>query len=333
MSGEGNYGRWGDERSQCFDSFDGLFETLVVVAHNAIIVFDAEEVASNERLDHVAEIYVAMVVNNLAAFVLAYSFVFEFLDKLLVGQKTREVVFVAVGMDSVEAVFYQGASLVVHPLSHPFAFNIAAGDIFGSGIFVESLGDGERIVIAHEGVESSVKRVVAVVIGPSQGEGVESASRAEGEEIVGEANCVDRYKDIGHDATAAIDDAAFGGVVFERVGVGHRVGRAKLTHFVAFLQFVVVGVGTLVVRFLNASSRGGVVASCGEADLSSVVDFEHSLHQTLAEGAATDEGATIPILNGARDNLGCRRGIFVDKDYQRARSIASATTGDKILSG
>ena len=165
----------------------------------------------------------------------------------------------------------------------------------------------------------------------AQGEGVEEALAAQGDVVVGEAHGVEGDEDVGHDAAAAVDGAAVGGAILQRVGEVDGVGVDEFAVLIALGDVVAVGVGTLVVGALDAAADGGEVAGCGETHLSAVAQGEHALYQAFAEGAAADEGAAVPILHGAGDDFGGRGGAFVDENDEVALAEVSATVGVVVL--
>ena len=64
----------------------------------------------------------------------------------------------------------------------------------------------------------------------------------------------------------------------------------------------------------------------GETYHRTVVELDRTLHQTLAERAAAYHGSAVLVLDGAGDDLGCRRRILVDEHAYLALLKASAAT-------
>ena len=88
---------------------------------------------------------------------------------------------------------------------------------------------------------------------------------------------------------------------------------------------------SLLVRFLNAASRGSVIAGNGDANHRAVFQIYGSLHQTLAECAAANDDATVLILHGSADNLGGRGCVFIHEDNQVAVHELAAACGAELL--
>ena len=83
-----------------FDCLDSLLEAGVAVAHHAIVVFDAEEVAGYKRFEHIAKVGVAVLVDESAAAVFGKSLLLEAVGEGCVGEKLVEVLLIGVGVDS-----------------------------------------------------------------------------------------------------------------------------------------------------------------------------------------------------------------------------------------
>ena len=135
------------------DCLDGLLQTVVAVAHNAVVVFDAEEVAGYERFEHIAKVGVAVLVDESAAAVFGESFLPEAVGEGCVGEKLVEVLPIGVGVDSVVGVGYGSACDVVEPGGNPFAFDVVGEDVLGACVAVEFAGDGCGVVVEEEAVE------------------------------------------------------------------------------------------------------------------------------------------------------------------------------------
>ena len=76
------------------------------------------------------------------------------------------------------------------------------------------------------------------------------------------------------------------------------VGVEILAVFQAFGHLFVVLFSALFVWPLDASSGRGVVACGGQTDHGAVGKVEGTLHQSLAKRAATDDHATVVVLDG-----------------------------------
>ena len=136
-----------------FDCLDSLLEAGVAVAHNAVVVFDAEEVAGYERFEHIAKVGVAVLVDESAAAVFGESLLLEAVGEGCVGEKLVEVLLIGVGVDSVVGVGYGSAGDVVEPGGNPFAFDVVGEDVLGACVAVEFAGDGCGVVVDEEAVE------------------------------------------------------------------------------------------------------------------------------------------------------------------------------------
>ena len=117
---------------------------------------------------------------------------------------------------------------------------------------------------------------------------------------------VERHKDVGHDAAATVD----GAMLFERVVHLGRVeadavDRGEFAVRVAVVEVAVVGLFLpLGVGLLDAAAGRRVVMRHGEANHGAVGEVDGALHQTLAEGAAANDGAAVVVLNGTAHNFG-----------------------------
>ena len=237
-------------------------------------------------------------------------------------------------------------------LKHECEVAVGVGGAFGFGGFFIGVADdaflyggggklgveAEGVVVLKEEFEGLHLRVFPVGVGPVEREGVEEAFAAEGDVVVGEAHGVERDKNVGHDAAAAEDGAAVGGAIAEGVGEMDGVGVDKFAMFIAFGDVVAIGVGAFVVGALDAAAGRGIVARRGETYLTAVGEGHHALDETLAERAATDECAAVPILDGAGDDFGGRGGAFVDEDDEGVWVFAvgaevAAAVGVEVLVG
>ena len=140
-----------------------------------------------------------------------------------------------------------------------------------------------------------------------------------------ELRCVERYENVGHDASASIHRAMTAQcLTLQRVGKVYRVCRVELAMLVSFLDVhSVVLLVALGVGLLNASTRRCVVVSHGEAYHRAIVKLDRALHESLAKRAATYDGAAVLVLHCTRQYLGSRSCIFVDKHVNLALCKAS----------
>ena len=136
---------------------------------------------------------------------------------------------------------------------------------------------------------------------------------------------VERYEEIGHDATAAIDGAMKSQcLVTQRVGEVNAVLGIEFAMLESLLDvFLVVSLLTLHIRLLNATARRGEIVGNGEANHRTVGELDGSLHKAFAKRAAANDLSAVLILQRAGDNLGSRCGIFID-EYD------DATAGTKM---
>lgn len=213
-----------------------------------------------------------------------------------------------------------------------FLFGVAH-DTFLDGCSSKEAVEAEGVVVGKEVVEGLHLGHASVGIGPLHGEGVEETLAAEGDVVVGEAHGVNGHEDVGHDAAAAIDSAAVSRPITQGISKMYGVGIDKFAMFVALREIVAVGVGAAVVRALDAAAGGGVVACGGEAHLTAVFELHHTLHQSFAEGAATDNDAAVPVLDGAGEDFGCRGRAFVDEDGEAPVAEVATRVGAEVLAG
>ena len=128
---------------------------------------------------------------------------------------------------------------------------------------------------------------------------------------------VERHEIVGHYTSTSIHRSMLTqGVALERVGKMNTVG----THQFAMLQSVhhihgiILGI-TLGIGFLYATACRGVIMRHGESDHRTVGQVDGALHKSLAEGASTDNLASVLVLYCSRDNLRCRSRILVDEHH------------------
>ena len=134
----------------------------------------------------------------------------------------------------------------------------------------------------------------------------------------GIAHGVQGHELVGHDAAAAVNQTVpLEGIVSQRVGKVNAVGIGQLAALQA-LQHVlgIVFLVALFVGLLDAAARRRVVVGDGEAHHRTVRQIQRTLHQSFAIGSATDDGASVVVLDGTRNNLGsrCRIAIYQHVD-------------------
>ena len=127
---------------------------------------------------------------------------------------------------------------------------------------------------------------------------------------------VDRHKDVGHDATTAID-----GALMSQRGVTQRVVEVNAVEAIVLATLRAVEqvflIGLLValgIGLLDAATAGSVVTRNSESHHRAVVKPDGALNQSLAESAPPDNYSTIPVLHGSAEDFGSRSRILVDHD-------------------
>ena len=118
---------------------------------------------------------------------------------------------------------------------------------------------------------------------------------------------VERYKVVGHDATAAIHGAMLAyGVIAQRVGKVNTISAIQLAMFEAFFNVHgIVGLVALGVRLLYAATCGCVIVGDGKTYHRSVFKLDGALHQSLAKRASAHHLCAVLVLQRACHNLGC----------------------------
>ena len=129
---------------------------------------------------------------------------------------------------------------------------------------------------------------------------------------------VQRHEVVWHDATASIDRAMTAKrLALQRVGETDGVGRIKLAVLESLLDIMgIVLTVALLVWLLDASSGRSVVMRNGKTNHRTVLKLYRALHQSLTEGAATDDRGAVVVLHGSRDNLCCRGRILIYEDAE-----------------
>ena len=83
------------------------------------------------------------------------------------------------------------------------------------------------------------------------------------------------------------------------------VDAEHLSGCVSVVGFEEVFLSVAVVRFLDTSACRGIVACHSEAQTGAVAEVELFLHEAFAEGASSDDGASVVILQRACHYLAC----------------------------
>lgn len=100
---------------------------------------------------------------------------------------------------------------------------VEAHTLFGS-VGIEGGVNMELVVMGKEGVEIGKMCVFSMLLDPEGGELRDEAFAAASLVVLGGRGCVERDEDIGRDAASAIDCAASGGLVFQRISEMDGVG-------------------------------------------------------------------------------------------------------------
>ena len=72
---------------------------------------------------------------------------------------------------------------------------------------------------------------------------------------------------------------------------------------VALLEVFGIGFVALGIALLDATSRGGMVAGDGQSDRRSVLEIKGYLHESLAEGATSDDECSVLVLHSPSEDL------------------------------
>ena len=102
---------------------------------------------------------------------------------------------------------------------------------------------------------------------------------------------------------------------------------------VALLDVLSVGFVALGIALLDATARGGVVASYGEADDGVVLQLEGELHETLTEGATADDERAVEVLHSTGEDLAGAGTALVHQHDQRELAQTSVTRALEVLTG
>jgi len=91
-----------------------------------------------------------------------------------------------------------------------------------------------------------------------------------------------------------------------------------LTAAEPFHHFLIVVFVSFVVGFLNAAAGGRIVPCHGQAEGGAVAELVLFLYEAFAKGPATDDGGSVPILQGAGQDFAGGGRPFVREDGQLA---------------
>ena len=122
-------------------------------------------------------------------------------------------------------------------------------------------------------------------------------------------------------------------LILQRIGKVYAVSIGKFTMLITVdkVHSIVLYL-TFLVWFLYAAARRGVVMSHCEAYHGAVRQVYRALHEALSERATAYDGAAILVLNGTRDNL-CRRcGVFIDEHYHLSVEETPVASRPELLS-
>ena len=143
-------------------------------------------------------------------------------------------------------------------------------------------------------------------------------------EIRGHADGILRHENVGHDTSATIYRSADGGIIDVAFVLLDAVLREEFAMFIAGedIQFVFF-VATLVVWFLDATSRWGVITGDGQTDSRPVIELDGLLNQAFTKGTASDDGTAVVVLNGSGKDFAGRCRTLVEEDDDRHFLTAS----------
>ena len=118
----------------------------------------------------------------------------------------------------------------------------------------------------------------------------------------------------------------------DAVGV-HQFTVVEAVQQVAVILFEhVFARAVFVVGLLYAAPCGGVVACHGEAYHRAVGQVDGALHESLAEGAAADDYAAVPVLDGSGDDFAGRGRVFVYQYDEASVGEASVALCQEVAS-
>ena len=136
-------------------------------------------------------------------------------------------------------------------------------------------------------------------------------------------------KDVGHDASAAIDGAPLDERLIDLGGIEvYAVQTGQFSVLEAGVEVFVVGfLVSFLIGFLHAASRGSVVVRNGQSNHGTVGQVHGSLNESLPEGASSDDDATVMVLNGSADDFRGRGGGFIDEHHDASFLLHESAGG------
>ena len=131
-----------------------------------------------------------------------------------------------------------------------------------------------------------------------------------------------------------MNDTSFLGTIGGGVVEVDAIRRELLSVLKALKElFLVVFLLSERIGFLDAATRRGVIPRHREPYGTAVAKGHLLLHETLTEGAATDDRSAVVILHSAGEDLRCRCREIIDKDGERHVFESSATIGFRFVTG
>ena len=93
----------------------------------------------------------------------------------------------------------------------------------------------------------------------------------------------------------------------------------ELAMFVTLVQIHrIIQSVTFLIWLLDASAARRIVMGDGETNLATIIEGQRTLHQSLAEGSATNYYTTVLILDGSGNNFGGRSGKLIGEHHHLA---------------
>ena len=102
---------------------------------------------------------------------------------------------------------------------------------------------------------------------------------------------------------------------------------------VALLDVLSVGFVALGIALLDATARGGVVASYGEAHDGVVLQLEGELYEALTEGTAADDERAVEVLHSTGEDLAGAGTALVHQHDEGELAQTSVTRALEVLTG
>ena len=136
--------------------------------------------------------------------------------------------------------------------------------------------------------------------------------------VNGHTCCVERNKNVGHNAATAINRPVQPlGIVFKRIGEVYFIFTSQFATVVAFEDVLLVMVLIIEVRALDATTRRRIIPGNCQAQLRHIGhNVERLLNQSLTKGASANNQATVPVLNSTRDDFGSGSRVLVHQNNQ-----------------